>query len=428
MTKGFTILLFCLVGTLSAQTNFEIHLDHRVYDDQIRKSQAVLPVFHYEGDKIESYSKFGIAARNLPTLQIRKLPKNFRTASTGYTFLYFSGADNNTNKGYLLMLIEHFNSSYKNRILHIDRNNNLDLTDDGPPIVFLKKDKEISIELENIYNSSAKHVVKLSKIEYSKNPRYYNLLQEHYEKHSGNKKFSKIYFGYQATRLNTLAGNYRLGNDSFTLALKDRNTDGLFNQNEYDAIYIGPYGKEVNTQDLQTLAKVPKNAKLAWNEKIYQVKKIDSNGRRVVLQFLPDMVGSNVLPLGKKIPKFKYTNFALEIQESKKFWRKNCYFFFWDKESLTAEDTTYLNKINNEFSEIELITFNHGDDHKTVRLMQYFDKISWPIAYSNMEIAELLKFKEVPYGIYVGKRRKLKKNKLNPKSFYYFWKLRNKTI
>jgi len=60
--------------------------------------------------------------------------------------------------------------------------------------------------------------------------------------------------------------------------------------------------------------------------------------------------------------------------------------------------------------------------------MQYFDKISWPIAYSNMEIAELLKFKEVPYGIYVGKRRKLKKNKLNPKSFYYFWKLRNKTI
>ena len=118
----------------------------------------------------------------------------------------------------------------------------------------------------------------------------------------------------------------------------------------------------------------------------------------------------------------------LEIQKSKKFWRKNCYFFFWDKESLTTEDTTYLNKINNVFSEIELITFNHGDDHKTVRLMQYFDKITWPIAYSNMEIAELLKFKEVPYGIYVGKRRKLKKNKLNPKSFYYFWRLRNKTI
>ncbi len=43
--------------------------------------------------------------------------------------------------------------------------------------------------------------------------------------------------------------------------------------------------------------------------------------------------------------------------------------FFWDKETLSEEDRTYLSKIYTEFSEeIKIITLNHGDEPKQVRI------------------------------------------------------------
>ena len=418
-------LLF-LGQMLLAQKKIEILLNSRVQDDQIKKSQSILPIYHFEDTVVESFRKFGVTSEKASNLHLRGLPKGLNHNKMGYGFLYFSGADNKLNKGYIFMLIENFNSSHKNRLFYIDKNNNLDLSDDGPPLVFSAAKKEMKVELHNTTEPKGKHVILLRKIEYSKNPKYYNLLQEHYANHQGNKRFSKIYYGYKATRMNVLAGDFQYGNDSFTFALKDKNSDGLFNQTDKDLMYIGPYKKTINALDYQTLKKSYGSNRLEWNGKVYQIENILQDGSKVEMIHMLKEQGVNHLVVGKKIPKFTYTNFSLENKKSKKLRRQDCYFYFWQKESLTAEDTQYLGKIHREFPEVHLIAFNHGDKHKVVRIMHHYDQITWPIAFSSSAISYLLKFKEAPFGMYVGKRRRLQHYGIEPKAFYHLWRSRMK--
>ena len=93
--------------------------------------------------------------------------------------------------------------------------------------------------------------------------------------------------------------------------------------------------------------------------------------------------------------------------------------FFWDKETLSEEDRTYLSKINTEFSEeIKIITLNHGDEPKQVRITYYYDKIEWPVGYSNSEIGAKYFLEDVNRGFYIGKHRVLKNDNITPKAMY----------
>ncbi len=119
------------------------------------------------------------------------------------------------------------------------------------------------------------------------------------------------------------------------------------------------------------------------------------------------------------MPSFDYFNILSKKHSLKEYRKKEVFLFFWDKETLSEEDRTYLSKIYTEFSEeIKIITLNHGDEPKQVRITYYYDKIEWPVGYSNSEIGANYFLEDVNRGFYIGKHRILKNDNITPKVMY----------
>jgi hypothetical protein len=415
----FTILLLMAAQWGKGQSH-RVYLTEREQDDKIKKSLAIIPVYQYESDSIEPYTHFGIAKKpEERDLVIRRLPDMSQCRDTGYSFIYFSGADNEINQGYCLAMIGNFKRSLRPVYFFIDKNNNLDFTDDGPPDSITYHQSNTTIKFTNPDNKDAHHFVKLTRIAYGKNLKYKKLLTEHYQKHSGRKKFININYCYREQRLNTLSGVFVNEADSFKIALKDMNSDGLFNETCRDRFYVGAADELISTDIMTRIPPEMKNVYFEWNKKRYRITNIEPTGAYLDFEEVKDAVLEKALKVGKKVPNFSYVTISNEKQELKAFKKKEVFIFFWDKETLTSEDTLYLGKLHREFSnQLEIITLNHGDVPRTVRIMHFYDRIEWPIGFSSTGIGRMFYVESLTKGVYLKKRRKLKDDDISPKEVY----------
>jgi hypothetical protein len=412
------IALICLVGLTRAQ-EIKIPLNERLEDGQFVKSQAMLPMYKFESPVIEKYTRFGVD-EEVGTMTIRQFPDMSYTKDTGYTFIYFSGADNEINQGYVLALVGDYRRIYKqNTLIHVDRNNNLDFTDDGPADTLHWKSDELILTFNRPDFPEAKYELKISRFPFHQNPGYRRMLDKHYKQHSGTKQFTSVNYSFREQRYNTRGADFKSGNDSFTIAIKDFDVNGFYNESCVDMLYVGAYQERVDLDHLfNILPDVDKTA-FEWNGKKYSIVEIDPYGRYIRLKVDPDAVLSNKLEVGKKVPKFTFKNTEKEEVKLRSYRKKPVYIYFWEEESLTAEDTLYLHKIYKEFGdEIGLITLNHGDKPKQVLIFEYFEKISWPIGFSTAQIADQFFLEDVNRGYYLGKKLKLIDDKIGPKEMY----------
>lgn len=419
MRLVFLILLSSAFSTLGWTQEITIPLNERLEDGQFVKSQAMLPMYKFEGPVIEKYTRFGVD-EEVGTMTIQKFPDMSYTKDTGYTFIYFSGADNSRNQGYVLALVGGYRRVYKqNTLLHVDRNNNLDFTDDGPADTLHWKANERILTFHRPDFPKAKYEVKISRFPFNQNPGYRRMLDKHYKQHSGTKKFTSVNYSFREQRFNTRGANYKSGNDSFTIAIKDYDVNGFYNESCSDMLYVGAYGERVDLDHLFNIVPNVQKTAFEWNGKKYSVLEIDPYGKFIRLKVNPNAVLSNQLEVGKKVPKFTFKNTAKEEVKIKSYRKKPVYIYFWEEESLTPEDTSYLRKIHEEFgNELGLITLNHGNKPKQVLIFEYFEKIKWPIGFSTAQIADLFFLEDVNRGYYLGKRLKLINDKINPKSMY----------
>ncbi|MBI1306073.1 MAG: hypothetical protein GC181_05605 [Bacteroidetes bacterium] len=424
-----TLLILISAFNLPAQTPFRVELNERMQDDKINKSLAILPVYIFESTRIEPYSMFGVERdTNEPDLQIRQMPEMKGVHDTGYTYIYFSGTDVNAiNKGYCLTIIGNYRRSRRPIYFYIDRNNNLDFTDDGPPDSLTMMENEHVFHLKNKYNPEAEHQVKITRVDYGRNDKYNQLLTEHFKKHSGKKKFSSIGYCYREQRLNTSGGKYFWGADSFVIAIKDMNNNGLFNESCVDKVYIGSVNEQVNTDEMNYIYPDVSTIFFEWNQKRYKVVAIDPAGKFI------DLVEERGAPLkrklekGKKVQNFSFINIRNQKEELKTYRKRPVYIFFWNTTTIAKEDTMYIRMIWEEFGDqIQIITLNHGDPVKTVRITQYYDHIHWPLAFSSYQIGRVFFLEDLPRGYYLTKHRKLKSDNISPKEMYEM--LKNKQV
>ena len=405
-----------------SQTN---HLDmiKESEDDFFKKSQSILPVYKYDSTFIEPYSKFGLQVDNKrPWYTIKQLPNMQNCRDTGYTYIYFSGASNN-QENYILALIGNYKRSRRTVYFFIDRNNDLDFSIDGSPDSMTNYENVITIRLKNMQTRNAQYAFKLTRFKYGENVRYKNLLTEHYKSHSGKKLFTNINYCYREQRYNAIIGHYKYDTDSFSIGVKDMNVNGIYNDGCIDKYYVGPYKSQIISDELHIIKPDITSNHFEWGGKLYSFNQIESSGDYIEFSENTNVVLSNSLKIGRKTPNFSYYNVFNVEHELKDFKRQRVYLFFWDKGSITEEDTMYLSKINKEFQEqIKLITLNHGDEPKQVKIVFYYDKIKWPVGYSNNEISKLYFLENVPRGFYLGKRRMLINDKIRPKEMYMLLK------
>lgn len=414
-------LLMCAFLGLWAQ-EVAVPTEEWVEDDLFRKSQAILPMYRFRSDSIEPYTKFGLPPDpSQKWYAIKRMPDMKGIRDTGYTYIYFSGADNDRAQGHLLTLVGNYYRSKRTIFFWIDRNNDLDFTNDGPPDSLTYGEHELVVTLHHPSVDRARYSVKLSRMDFNDNPRYSAMLQEHFRANSGQKQFTHLNFCYREQRYNTRMAQVRIGTDSFAIGLKDMNVDGLYNEAEVDMLHIGPYGAEIRADDLRYWGRSDDERGFEWNRKRYLITRIDPAGDSLFLVRDSFAELEQVLPIGKSTPNFSYTNILGEAHELKEFRRKQIYLFFWTRASISTEDTLYLGKIQREFGDmVQLITLNHGDDPKKVRMNYYFDKMTIPVAYSNHRIGRLYHVHDVPRGFYLDKRCVLRHANLKPRTMYEF--------
>ena len=154
-----------------------------------------------------------------------------------------------------------------------------------------------------------------------------------------------------------------------------------------------------------------------WGGKKYRIVSIESTGAFIEIKEDANATLSNKLEVGKKAPKFEYFNILNNKHSIKEFKKQEVYLYFWDNESLSS-DTVHLNKLNTEFPELKIIALNHGDEPKQVRITFYYDKLKFPVGYSNTDLATKYFLEDVSRGYYIGKRRKLKDDEISPEEMY----------
>jgi hypothetical protein len=415
-----TAVILCIISSWGFGQNIRVPLTERMEDDNISKSLAILPVYVFQSDSIESNTMFGVERdKTEPKLVIKKFPNMAHVRDTGYTFIYFSGANNVDNKGYCLTLIGNFKRSRRTIFFFIDRNNNLDFTDDGEPDSMTYFQFETVFTFHNINNPQAQHQVRASRIEYGKNLKYKMLLTEHFKKHSEGRIFSDINYCYREQRLNTLGGVYRSDEDSFVLAIKDLNNNGLFNESCIDKIYIGSTKDQVNTDEMNWIQPSFSDIYFEWNKKRYQVVNIDPAGAYIEIRLVENAVLMRELKVGEKIPLFSFVNIHNEKEEIKSYKKKPVFIYFWSKDKLSAADSMYLRKIHEEYQDkIAVVALNYGDPPRSVRIIHFYDRIKWPIGFASYQIGRAFYLENPPRGYLVAKRLKMANDDVSPEEVY----------
>lgn len=413
MITGFMVFSMNL---LFAQEKIRVILNEEAEDDQFKRSLSVLPVYQWTGFEIEPYSRFGAAQpKEHKHLRIKALPDLSACRDTGYTYLYFSGADNALNQGYVLVVIGNFKRSHRTVYFYIDRNNNLDLSDDGPADSLTSKDWETVLRLKNLRLPEAEYRIRISRFKYGENEAYRKLVNEHYQKHSGSKVFTDLIHCYREQRYNTRSGIYRSENDSFRLALKDLNVDGIYNESCVDQMYAGSIQGTIVTENFFEISPDLKKTTFEWNGKKYQVLSIESTGKYIDIIENSRAKLSNKLETGKKVPRFQYLNVMNEKQDLRVYRKKWIYIYFWDRESIEARDTAALRTLVELYGDrLQVIALNHGDDPKKVRIIYFYDKVVWPIGFSTSRIARMYYMEEAPRGYLIRKRFRLVNDRMMP--------------
>ena len=408
-----------MIGIFVGAQTTQVNMEKKVKDDFFDKSQSILPIYKYTDVRIEPYSKFGLEVdKNKPWYTIKKLPTMEAVRDTGYTYIYFAGADNAENQGYLLTLVGNYRRSRRTVYFYIDRNNDFDFTNDGLPDSITLKDNDFEIELVNDNIPEASYAIKLSRFKYGENVRYKNLLTEHYKAHSGSKIFTNINYCFREQRYNSVAGNFKSATDSFAIGIKDMNVNGVYNESCIDQLYVGPYNSQIVSDELFNMTPAIDNIAFEWGGKKYRLVSIETTGSYIELKEDPNASLSKKLEMGKKAPNFSYINVLNKRHSLNEYRKQEIFLFFWDKESLSNQDTTYLNKLNNEFPDLKILALNHGDKPKQVKIIYFYDRVKYPMGYSNNEIGVKYFLEDLSRGYYLGKRCKLKNDNITPMEMY----------
>jgi len=415
MHKGlllFLIVFFQFSYYSQAQTK-RVNLDQLGIDESFKKSQSIIPVFDFKVNIFETISDFGInTKKSLPTFSV-VFPDMKGIQDTSYSFIYFGGANKSKeNEGYVFVLLgKNKQRYYTYTLLWIDKNMNLDLNDDGGPDTFFNNNSTfyLDVQLENPMVENAFYFVRLTRFELHKNVPYKVMLNDHYKKNSGNKVFSGADFSFREQRLNIRSTVVYEQNDSFILAVKDVNCNGIYGEEE-DMILLGnPSEVEINENSFEM---DDKGFYFERNFEQFRISYIHPNGSYLEYQKSINANLNHALKLGDKIPK---TTFYLagdlkkERNLRKPFFKKKYIYFFNTESPTLQQDTIALGILSRDYpKKIHIIAMNYGDPPRKVFGWANMNKINYKIGITTIHTKQKLYLEKIPYSIHTNRFNRIK--------------------
>lgn len=417
--------MICLLSisrlSFAQNATHKINLDQYVEDEKSVKMRSVIPIYSYTGQPFEDPINNGVETKNKFGHFYAKLPDMTGIRDTSYGYIFYGGIpDKKDLPGYVLIVLgKNMRQINQSALMWVDRNYNLDMTDDGPPDTLYHNKTLNDIVLHHPNNYAATYTISISRLPAGSIPPYLSMMADYFKENSGSKKFVNIIYSLGEVRMNTIGGNFKHGNDSFKIGIKDLNCNGYYNDAEKDYLLVGEYGAEIMPDNRIVISKNGKPVYFERNGKRFNVTKIDPLGRFIEIQIDTTAPLKHSLVVGKKIKKFKYLKIGDKNKKVsiKKNRRKPTYIYVWHLgQNGFKEDTAILREIALKYgNKINLVTLNYGENPKELRAFQRRNRINWSIGQSTRIINDQLFLESFPLGILTAKRLKIKQVRISPK-------------
>jgi hypothetical protein len=413
----FSVIVFFQLSLYSQSK--KVILDQLGVDESFKKSQSIIPVFDFKENRFETISDFGIKTKKNPSTFAVILPKMQNVLDTSYSFIYFGGAtQSKENEGYVFVVLGNNKQRYHTyTLLWIDKNMNLDLTDDGCPDTFFNNNPNyyLDVQLVNPKVENAFYFLRLTRFELHKNVPYKVMLNDHYKKNSGNKTFSGADYSFREQRLNIRSTIVYEQNDSFVLAIKDVNCNGIFGEEE-DLILLG----NANETEIKenSFEKDDKGFYFERNFEQFRITYIHPNGSYLEYQKIENASLNHALKEGDKLPKTTYYlagDLKKELKLRKPIFKKKYIYFFNIESPTLEEDTLALGILSRDYpKKIHIIAMNYGDPPRKVFGWSNIHKINFKVGITTTQTKQMLYLEKIPYSIQTNRFNRIKSMNQTP--------------
>lgn len=421
MGKHISIIIVFFLQFLPSFSQHEktISLNRYIEDEKGRKMQSIVAVYHYKGQPILEPINIGVDTKSEGKTFTFTLPQMNGIKDTNYAFIYFGALNNRkTLPGYSLAVIGNNKRNHLPALIWIDKNHNLDLSDDGAPDTFFINTINKDIVLSNPNLSNATYTVNISRYSLQFNAKYIGMLDNYYKTNSPDKKYAGTLYSFREQRINCIAGDYWTEQDSFTIGIKDANCNGIYNEAEIDYIILGDYKTKELPDNVIPINKKNGSTYFERKGRKYLIENIHPLGNTLVIKRDDDAKIKNQLTVGKKIKRFKFqsANKEKKTYSIRYFKKKPSYIYVWRfEQDAFNKDTAILRIIQNKFSDkINLVTFNYGETPKELRTFIRRNQINWLIGQSSNKINTKLFIEQYPTGILTKKRLKVSRVSISP--------------
>lgn len=319
-------------------------------------------------------------------------PDNFRYSDTAITDIYFTGWSDPAISRSTSVLVGNFQSSRP--VLYIDRNRNLDFSDDGSPTI-MDADSGSLIYLQNEQNPNALFPVRLFRKSLSEDSKAGT---EEMLKQMGplarKNKFVPINYWFADQRSNYRITHTIIDGMPVFIGIKDYNCNGLYNDLEKDVIMVGdhenntisdrPQGGALNYSD---------SAVIKINNKTYRVVEISETGDKLTI-VRTNLYFNEILKSGDSLPSITVDLIGDSSVDIAQLTEEGMYLLIdvwgmWCKPCL--HNIPKLEKIyfDNQ-DKLQVISLNYGDKRENVE--DFFKKTppGWPLnGYVTKEFMEV---------------------------------------
>lgn len=373
---------------------------------QTEKSSLVIPLFVLTSDTIYPFEQFGVPDSKQPKDVKVTLPKFESNGALAYSFFY-SGAASNGKGGYVpIIVLNYQRRRNEHPIIWVDRNQNFNFTDDGPPDTFYQHKPFIDLVFKNQKNPDQLTISRIGLFDFNKDKAFARMTDQFFRLYQGPRTFVGTLFSFKEYRFVIKEIPILLNNDTFKLGLYDQNFNGIFNEESIDKLLTASINEELFEMD-RSFEIMKNQIEIERRLNYYQIKLLDDYGKSVSI-FL-DTTGKQSWSSKHKMPRFSYQTSDGKIKRISRFRRKPFLIYFWERGSSTfEEDTAALTTIVRKYGEkVEVIMLNFGENPALLKHFVEFNHIQYQVGTATKDILRKYKVDSFPMVYYVGRWRKL---------------------
>ncbi len=424
MIRRIVLLLLLVVNGYStiAQTALVTRVKTQLYD----KFYSIIPSYKCTGNTLECYTDV-YAGEVLERFSVT-FPDLSGCTDTGYAFVYFGGLERSSCKNYSVIIIGNAQSLLIPK-LFIDKNHNLNFTDDGASIDFPYTTQNIEFDLCNAKDNTACLHYTLSRYRLDNQYKFQKNLDDFFESNAGTKKYLGMNNSFRIQCHNQWGVDVKINNDSFRIVVEDHNMNGIYNEPGIDHIALVPYALEPVSNTTKEGSKVLEKSKDAMvlqhlNES-YIVSGITANGQTMTIKYNGKQLRAAEKLGHKRAPRFKFELLAYRKYKKLRSYRgAPVYIFFYDFKTADTNTFNMLKQLYDASSgQVKIITLNYGNSPAVVKEFVKQKYYMWNNGLATKKIYDRYRVDQLPMGFYLNKRLRVLKVGLDPKEMLTEWQM-----